>query len=200
MHCREAKLWLAARRDGDLAQADAIKLSEHLKECPGCQAYEEHEEHEQHLHSIEAKLTMQTKQVAPSPRVYSSISTERIMLAVEQQRRITAQLEDMRTQQQSRVARLHVVGPTVAAIIFFAIGCVPLLLLALTVFQPDLLVKLLSLPGDGLDTLIVLAQYLQSELLLVGRDNLLLSGIALVFVMLMGMWLLLMRHPRESHV
>lgn len=194
MHCREAKLWLAARRDGDLAQADAVRLSEHLKECPGCQAYE------QHLHNIETKLTMQTKQTVPSPRVYSSISTERIMLAVEQQRRITAQLEDIRTQQQSRVARLHVVGPTVAAIIFFTIGCVPLLLLALTVFQPDLLVKLLSLPGDGLDTLIVLAQYLQSELLLVARDNLLLSGIALVFVILMGMWLRLMRHPQESHV
>lgn len=194
MHCREAKLWLAARRDGDLAQADAVRLSEHLKECPGCQAYE------QHLHNIETKLTMQTKQTVPSPRVYSSISTERIMLAVEQQRRITAQLEDIRTQQQSRVARLHVVGPTVAAIIFFTIGCVPLLLLVLTVFQPDLLVKLLSLPGDGLDTLIVLAQYLQSELLLVARDNLLLSGIALVFVILMGMWLRLMRHPQESHV
>ncbi len=194
MHCREAKLWLAARRDGDLAQADAVRLSEHLKECPGCQAYE------QHLHNIETKLTMQTKQPVPAPRVYSSISTERIMLAVEQQRRISAQLEDIRTQQQSRVARLHVVGPTVAAIIFFTIGCVPLLLLALTVFQPDLLVKLLSLPGDGLDTLIVLAQYLQSELLLVARDNLLLSGIALVFVILMGMWLRLMRHPQESHV
>ncbi|HVB26212.1 MAG TPA: zf-HC2 domain-containing protein [Ktedonobacteraceae bacterium] len=197
MHCREAKLWLAARRDGDLAQADAVKLSEHLKECPGCQTYEEHE---RHLHTIETKLTMQTQQAVPSPRVYSSISTERIMLAVEQQRRITAQLEDIRTQQQSRVARLHVVGPTVAAIIFFTIGCVPLLLLALTVFQPGLLVKLLSLPGDGLDTLIVLAQYLQAELLLVARDNLLLSGIALVFVILMGMWLRLMRHPQESHV
>ena len=197
MHCREAKLWLAARHDGDLAQTDAVKLLEHLNECPGCQAYEKHE---QHLHNIETKLTMQTKQAVSSPGVYSSISTERIMMAVEQQRRITAQLEDMRTQQQSRVARLHVVGPAVAAIIFFTIGCVPLLLLALTVFQPDLLVKLLSLPGDGLDTLIVLAQYLQLELMLVARDNWLLSGIALVFVILMGMWLRLMRHPQESHV
>lgn len=194
MRCREAKLWLAARRDGDLAQTDAVKLLEHVKECPGCQAYE------QHLHSIETKLTMQTKRAVPSPRVYSSISTERIMMAVEQQRHITAQLEDIRTQQRSRVARLHVVGPTVAAIIFFTIGCVPLLLLALTVFQPDLLVKLLSLPGNGLDTLIVLAQYLQSELLQVTRDNWLMSGIALVFVILMGMWLRLMRHPQESQV
>lgn len=197
MRCREAKLWLAARRDGDLAQADAARVQQHLEECPDCQAYEEHE---RHLHSLETKLTMQTKQTIPSPRVYSSISTERIMMAVERQKRITAQLEDIRTQQQSRVARLHVVGPTVAAIIFFTIGCVPLLLLALTVFQPDLLVRLLSLPGDGLDTLIVLAQYLQSELLLVTRDNWLMSGIALIFVILMAMWLRLMRHPQESQV
>lgn len=194
MRCREAKLWLAARRDGDLAQADAVRLSEHLKQCPDCQAYEKH------LHSLETTLTMQTKQIIQSPRVYSSISTERIMMAVEQQRRVTAQLEDIRTQQQFRVARLHVVGPTVAAIIFFTMGCIPLLLLALTIFQPDLLVRLLSLPGDSLNTLIVLAQYLQAELLRVTRDNWLMSGIALVFVILMGMWLRLMRHPQESQI
>jgi hypothetical protein len=194
MRCREAKLWLAARHDGDLAQADAVKLSEHLKQCPDCQAYEKHE---QHLHSLETKLT---KQSIPSPGVYASISTERILMAVEQQKRITAQLEDIRTQQQCRVARLHVVGPTVAAIIFFTIGCIPLLLLALTFLQPDLLVRLLSLPGDGLNTLIVLAQYLQAELLPMTRDNWLMSGIALAFVILMGMWLRLMRHPQESQV
>lgn len=188
MRCREAKLWLTTRRDGDLAQADAVKLQEHLKECPNCTAYE------QHLNGLETKLTEVT---VPSPRVYTSISTERIMMAVERQRRITAQLEDIRTQQQSRIARLHVVGPTVVAIIFFTFGCVPLLLLAVTVFQPDLLVKLLSLPGDGIDSLIVLAQFLQAGLLLVTRDNWLMSGMALVFVILIGMWLRLMRHPRE---
>jgi hypothetical protein len=91
-----------------------------------------------------------------------------------------------------------VVGPTVVAIIFFTIGCVPLLLFAVTVFQPDLLVKLLSLPGDGIDSLIVLAQFLQVGLLLVTRDNWLMSGMALVFVILIGMWLRLMRHPQES--
>jgi Putative zinc-finger len=188
MRCREAKLWLTARRDGDLAQADAVKLQEHLKECPGCTAYE------QRLLGLETKLTELT---VPSPHVYESISTERIMMAVERQRRITAQLEDIRTQQQSRIARLHVVGPTVVAIIFFTFGCVPLLLLAVTVFQPDLLVNLLSLPGDGIDSLIVLAQFLQAGLLLVTRDNWLMSGMALVFVILIGMWLRLMRHPRE---
>ena len=192
MYCREAKLWLAAQRGGNLSPADAVKLRDHLKECPVCEAYE------RHLQSLESKLTRPTASVVPSPRLYSSISTERIMMAVERQRRITAQLEDIRTQQQTRIARLHVVGPTVAAIIFFSIGCVPLLLLGLTIFQPDLLVRLLSLLGDGIDTLIVLAQYLQSGLLFVTRDDWLMSGLALAFVILMGMWLRLMRHPRES--
>src|SRR5579863_2667277 len=194
MYCREAKLWLTARRDGDLSPADAVKLRDHLKECPVCEAYE------RYLQSLETKPIVPTVPTMSSPRVYSSISTERIMMAVERQRRITAQLADIRTQQQSRIARLHVVGPTVAAIIFFTIGCVPLLLLGVTVFQPDLLVNLLSLPGDGLDTLIVLAQYLQSEISLVTRDNWLMSGIALVFVILMGMWLRLMRHPQKSQI
>lgn len=191
MRCREAKQWLAARRDGDLTQEDTVQLQAHLQECADCQAYE------RHLHSCETTLTGQRVQ---PPRVYSSISTERIMMAVERQRRITAQLEDIRTQQQSRVARLHVVGPTVAAIIFFTMGCIPLLVLALTIFQPDVLVRLLSLPGDGLDTLIMLAQYLQSELLPVTHDNWLMTGIALVFVLLLGMWLRLMRPPQESQV
>jgi Putative zinc-finger len=189
MQCREAKLWLTVRRDSDLTQAEAVKLHEHLQECPDCTAYE------QHLHSLETKLTELT---VPPPRVYTSISTERIMMAVERQRRITAQLEDIRTQQQCRIARLHVVGPTIVAIIFFTIGCVPLLLLAVTVFQPDLLVKLLSMLGDGVDSLIMLAQFLQVGLLLVTRDNWLMSGMALVFVILIGMWLRLMRHPQES--
>jgi len=192
MYCREAKLWLAAQRGGDLSPADAVKLRDHLKECPVCEAYE------RHLQSLEPKLTRPTMSAVPSPRLYSSISTERIMMAVERQRRITAQLEDIRTQQQTRIARLHVVGPTVVAIIFFSIGCVPLLLLGLTIFRPDLLVRLLSLLGDGIDTLIVLAQYLQSGLLFVTRDNWLMSGLALAFVILMGMWLRLMRHPQKS--
>lgn len=191
MRCREARQWLAARREGDLTQADAVQLQAHLQECAECQAYE------QNLLTCETTLTVQRVQ---PPRVYSSISTERIMMAVEQQKRITAQLEDIRTQQQSRVARLHVVGPTVAAIIFFIMGCIPLLLLVLAVFQPDVLVRLLSLPGDGLNTLILLAQYLQSELLTVTHDNWLMSGIALVFVLLLGMWFRLMRRPQESQV
>ncbi len=33
MRCREAKQWLAARRDGDLTQAETDTLQQHLQEC-----------------------------------------------------------------------------------------------------------------------------------------------------------------------
>lgn len=187
MLCREAEQLLDAQRDGKLAEAATAMLQEHLNECQSCRTYQ------QHLRKLDTHLS------TPSPRQpYITISTERIMMAVEQHRRISAQLEDIRAQQQSRITRLRVVGPTVAALTFFAIGCIPLLLLTLTIFQPDLLVRLLALPGDGIDILVVLAQVSQSEILQVARDNWLMSGIALVLVVMMGMWLLLMRPPRES--
>ena len=45
-------------------------------------------------------------QIAECSQPYSSISTERIMQAVEQQRRITQQLDHIRSKQQQKVALL----------------------------------------------------------------------------------------------
>src|SRR5207248_6212877 len=127
MPCRDAKLWLATQRDGDLTESDALALEEHLKHCPACRAYE------QRLRCLNTLL------LTPVPRMYSSISTERIMLAVQQQKRISQQLEDIRTQQRSRMARMGVVGAPLAAMALFTLVSIPLLLLALTIVQPDLL-------------------------------------------------------------
>src|ERR1051326_6874341 len=104
MPCRDAKLWLAAQRDGDLTQSDALALEEHLKHCPACRAYE------QRLRRLNTVLS------TPAPRMYSSISTERILLAVQQQKRISQQLEDIRTQQRSRMTRMGVVRSVSAAV------------------------------------------------------------------------------------
>ena len=41
MRCRDAKEYVAAQRDGDLAEADALSLQEHLKECSECRAFEQ---------------------------------------------------------------------------------------------------------------------------------------------------------------
>ena len=186
MRCRDAKLWLAAQRDGDLAPSDASALQEHLKQCTACRAFE------QRLAGLNILLQ------ASTPRTYSSISTERILLAVQRQRRISQQLEDIRTQQQFRMARMRVVVAPLAAITFFTLGSIPLLLLALTIVQPKLLEQTLSLLSNVVDMLILLAQYLQTGLTLITRDNRLLLGVALILVVMMGMWLRLMRHPQEA--
>lgn len=186
MRCSEAKQALAAQRDGELAQSDITTLQDHLKQCPACRA------HERRLRSLNTLL------LSPTPRSFSSISTDRILLAVEHQKRISRQLQDIQTQQQSRIARLRVVGLPLAAIAFLALGSIPLLVLALTIIQPDLLVNTLSFLGDLVSVLVILAQYVQTALILVTRDNRLLLVVAFVLVVMMGMWLRLMRHPQEA--
>jgi hypothetical protein len=112
--------------------------------------------------------------------------------------RITQQLEDLRAQGRSRVARLRIFNPKFAAFAYLTIGLISFSLLALFVFQPALMVKALALLSDGIAALVILAQYLQAGLALVTRDNWLLPGVALVLVVMMGMWLGLMRYPREA--
>lgn len=186
MRCSEAELALAAQRDGRLAQSDITTLQEHLEQCPACRAYE------QRLQSLNTLL------LSPTPRSFSSISTERILLAIQHQKRVTQQLKDIQTQQQSRMARMRVIGLPLAAIAFFTLGSIPLLLLALAIVQPDWLVNMLSLLSGVVDVLIVLAQYLQAGLMFITRDDRLLLGVAFVLVVMMGMWLRLMRHPQEA--
>jgi predicted anti-sigma-YlaC factor YlaD len=189
MRCSEAKRCLATQRDSELAQldkSDTSTLQEHLKQCPSCRAFE------QRLNSLNSLL------VPSAPYSFSSISTERILLAVQHQKRITQQLKDIQTRQQTRVARLRIIGLPIAALAFFTLGSIPLLLLALTIVQPDLLVNVLSLLGDVVGVLVILAQFVQAALVLITRDNGLLLAVAFVLVVMMGMWLRLMRHPQEA--
>jgi hypothetical protein len=190
MRCRDAKIYIAAQRDGDLAESDASALQEHLKLCLDCRSLE------QRQRSLDTLLSSSAPQ---TPVKQAHVSTEHIMLAVEQHRRISQQLEDIRQQQQSRVAHLRPVGAATAAIIFFTLGSVPLLLLAIILIQTDLMVKAVSSPLNGiLDMLFISGQYLQTELTWVTRNNLLLSALAFAFVVMMGVWLRLMRHPQET--
>ncbi|MBV9616988.1 MAG: zf-HC2 domain-containing protein [Ktedonobacteraceae bacterium] len=190
MRCRDAKIYIAAQREGDLAESDAAALKEHLTECPDCRALEQRERSLDTLLSSSAPHT---------PVQQAHVSTEHIMQAVQQQRQISQQLEDIRKQQQSRVARLRPFGAASAAIVFFTLGSIPLLLLAIILIQTDLVVKAVSSPLNGvIDMLFISGQYLQTELTWVTRNNLLLSAIAFAFVVMMGVWLRLMRHPQET--
>jgi predicted anti-sigma-YlaC factor YlaD len=186
MRCHDAKLALTAQRDSDLAQSESLALQEHLKQCPACRA------HEQHLQRMDSLFCLAT------PTVNTRISTERIMLAIQQQKRISQQLEDMRKQQRFHVSRLRIIGPSLVALVILGLSSAPLLLVTVAVVQPDLMVKTLMLLSDLVSTLIVFVQYLQAGLTLVTRNNWLLSATALVLVVIMGMWLRLMRYPQEA--
>ncbi len=186
MRCRDAKVWLTAQRDNDLTQSEITALQEHLRTCSACRT---DEQRHQRLDLVFS---------SPSYRMSTIISTERIMRAVEQQKRITQQLEDLRMQQRRRIARLRIFTPRFAAFTYLTIGLISLSLFALLIFNTGLVVNVLASLSGVIDALVSLAQYLQSGLALVLQENWLLSAMALVLVIMMGMWLRLMRHPQEA--
>ena len=143
MRCRDAKDWLTAQRENDLVQSEVTALQEHLKQCSACHTYEQyHQRTDPVLNS-------------PTSRMFTSISTERIMQAVERQKRITEQLEDLRTQQRTRIARLRIFTPRFATLTYLSMGLISLLLLALLIFNTDIVVNVLESFGGVIDTLVV---------------------------------------------
>jgi len=186
MRCRDAKVWLTAQRENDLVQSEVTALQEHLKNCSDCYTLE------QYFQRLDLVLN------SPSQRMFTSISTEQIMRAVERQKRITEQLEDLRMQQRTRIARLRIFTPRFAAFTYLTIGLISLSLLTLLIFNTGIVINVLESLGGVIDALVTLAQYLQSGLALVLNENWLLSAMALVLVIMMGMWLRLMRHPQEA--
>src|SRR5258708_24043515 len=149
MRCGEGKYWRSAEGDNDIAQPESSTRQEHLKQCTGCRA---HEHRQQRLDTL-----LRT----PTTHMHPSVSTQRIMQEVEQQIRITRQLEDLRARQQSRVARLRIFTPKFAAFAYLTIGLISLSLLALFIFHTDLVIKALALVNNGIDALMVLARYIQ---------------------------------------
>jgi hypothetical protein len=185
MRCRDAKHRLTTQHEGDLAQPETLPVQEHLVGSHNCHSNERHQQR------------LDTMFKPPSPRQYQPISTGRIMQAVQEQRQITRQLEDIRIQQKTRLARLRILPPLIA-LAFSSIGGLAVLVLGLAFFQPGVLVNILGLVGDGIEVVFLVVQYLQTGLELITRNNVILSGIALVLVVMMGMWLRLMRNPREA--
>src|SRR5260221_9212905 len=144
MRCRDAKRWLTAQRDDDLAMPnaepkaiadtqpgrqqdqDVSALREHLRQCSTCR------EVTQQQQTVHTRLRTVT---TAAPHVPTPVSTDKIMLAVYQRKQVTEQFEELRSKQQSRVARMRVPGITIAALSFFALGSIPLLVLAITITQ-----------------------------------------------------------------
>jgi len=195
MRCSDVKRVLSQQRDG-LDDADAALVQSHMQACPDCNAFA------QRQRGIEAllKTSQQTVRPLDTQRVSAGarISTDSIMQAVQQQRQISQQLEVIHEQQRWRVARLRKGGAAVAAITFFTLGSIPLLLLAITLVQTDIMVHLLLLLSNVVDVLYILGQYVQTGLTILTRNSFLLTGAGFVMVLMMGMWLRLMRPPQEA--
>ena len=186
MRCRDAKVWLTAQRENHLVQSEVTALQEHLKQCSACHAYEQYHQRTDPMFN------------PPTSRMFTSISTERIMQAVERQKRITEQLEVLRTQQRTRIARLRIFTPRFATLTYLSMGVLSLLLLTLLIFNTGIIVNILESFGGVIDTLAIFVQYIQSGLAFVLQQEWLLSVMALALVIMMGMWLRLMRHPQEA--
>ena len=209
MRCQDVREALLHRLDTDRSNAlnspDDTELEEHLKQCAECRMFE------QRQHHVDALLDVPTSSVsAPStsarPRTHTlpssppfvmsrpgRVSTSSIMLAVQQQTKISQQVAQIQHQQQYRVARMRTGGIAFAVLAFLALGSVPLLLLAIMFVQTDTIVNILSFLRSIIDIVYVLALSLQTALIVVTHNNLLLSLLAFAVVLMMGMWIRLMR-------
>jgi hypothetical protein len=132
----------------------------------------------------------------PPSRTYSCISTERIMRAVEQQRRVSQQLEDLQARQQERNAFLRVTVPMLVISIILLLGILIIIFLVLFFFQPELLMRVLGLLSDSIAAFVVVIMHIKAAWALIPENSWLLSTAALAVVLMMGMWLRLMRSPR----
>lgn len=182
MQCYEAREWLDVRSESHaLLQAPA--LQEHLKGCPACQGF---------LHHYQ-----QSAEVVTPPVIRASISTAQIMQAVQLRKHITQQLEQIRCQQHTRMERLRPIGAISLAIGLFTLSSIPLICFAMLILGNDFAGRVLLLLSGIIDIVIIVAQSLQEELILLAHNNWLLPVLAFVVVVMMGMWLRLMRYPQE---
>lgn len=156
----------------------------------------EHEERDSE-DSLHTRPGEQPRVSSPS-HLYPGISTERIMQAVDQQRRVSQQLEDLRTQQRQRTAFLRTTGLKWMAALCGVSGVLALTFMILLIVQPGLLARTLDALGGVIGFLLVFEESIRQELAVIPLSNWLLSGTALLVVLMMGLWVRLMRPPREA--
>lgn len=215
MRCHDVRELLLRRLDADLTdfidEPEKSALEEHLKQCPDCRMFEQRQHHVDALLDIPTVSTSspsvgkppsspQRATPSPVPLTMSRpgrVSTSAIMLAVEQRKQVSQQLEQIQHQQQYRVARMRTGGLAFVVLAFLALGSVPLLLLTILLVQTDTMVNMLSFLRSIIDILYVLALSLQTALLVVTHNNVLLSLLAIGVVLMVGMWIRLMRPRRE---
>src|SRR5437870_1788614 len=147
MLCRDARKWLGGTQCNDSrALLLTPALQEHLKQCPACRAFQQSR--------LDGVLN------TPAPLIRASISTSQIMRAVQEQKRVTQQLEEYPQQPRSRMERLRPIAAASLAVGLFALSSSPLFFFAILIVQTGLAAKILSLLSGIIDIFTVLAQYL----------------------------------------
>src|SRR5258708_5242814 len=148
MRCRDANDVLAAQRDPRSARPVARDYTEEVR-AP-------------HSEPTSAPYQSNLHSSPPPPsRMCPAVSTERIMRAVEQQRRITQELEQLQDRQKQKNAVLRITVPVCVALLFFVTGVVLLTLMLLFFFQPETLMRVLGLLSDGIAWLIAVVENFQ---------------------------------------
>ncbi|HEX7736800.1 MAG TPA: hypothetical protein VF458_18280 [Ktedonobacteraceae bacterium] len=135
---------------------------------------------------------------APFAGKCPGISTERIMQAVEEQRRVSQQLEDLRFQQKQRTAHLRQAGLKLMGVLWCITGALAGGFILLLLLVPALLDRTLNSLDDSIAFLVVLAEQIKMGLSLIPSSSWLLSVAALAVVLMMGLWIRLMRHPQDA--
>ncbi|HCI82545.1 MAG TPA: hypothetical protein DHW02_22955 [Ktedonobacter sp.] len=216
MRCHEVKESLLHRLDADktdlASSPENAELEEHLEHCSDCRAFWQSQHHVDALLDVPASSASSAAsessalsaasrpnthvQPSPQPLMMSRtgrVSTSSIMLAVQRQTQISQQVVRIQHQQQYRVAQMRTGGLAFAVLAFLALGSVPLLLLTIMFVETDTMVNILSFLRSIIDVFYVLALSLQTALIVVTHNNLLLSLLAFAVVLMMGMWIRLMR-------
>jgi hypothetical protein len=129
---------------------------------------------------------------------FPTISTERIMQAVEERRRVSQQLEDLHFQQKQRTAQLRVAGLKLMCVLWYIFGALAGGFILLLIMQPILLDRTLNALDDSIAILIMLIEQAKQGPSLIPASSWLLSITALVVVLMMGLWIRLMRHPQDA--
>ncbi len=196
MRCHDVKQVLAHQQNTTgMDDAEVAALQEHLDTCDQCRTFMQRQRTMDAL--LRTSKKVEQPLVARSFSSSGSVSTHSIMQAVQQRKQISQQLQTLSAQQRSRVARMRRGGTALAALLFFTLSSIPLLILAITLVQTDVMVHVLLLLSNVIDVLYILGQYIQTGLTVVTHNTLLLTGVGFVVVLMMGMWLRLMRPPQE---
>ncbi|HEY0753851.1 MAG TPA: hypothetical protein VGD98_07820 [Ktedonobacteraceae bacterium] len=126
-----------------------------------------------------------------------NISTERIMRAVEERRQVSQQLEDLREQQKQRTEHLRT-GLKFMSVLCCGAGVLAFGFVLLLILRPVLLERTLNSLDDSIAILVVLSERMRMGLALIPAGSWVLSVAALIVVLLMGLWIRLMRYPRDA--